>query len=185
MQLNEILEEHTVKSISEKTNISEENIEALFNKEFDLLKRVKTLGFISIIEREYGADLSALKQDAIAYYDSHQEDESVVLDAPVIEKKKDKSKLFIVLIVILLGAASWYFITQFDQEKLRGMLPFNEEKMIPSVDDESAVKPELSIEEAVSEANDTESDSHSESNAEKVKEENGTEGSLYQSHTNL
>jgi len=130
--------------------LTEENLEALFNKEFDLLKRVKALGFISIIEREYGADLAALKKDAIAYYDSHQEDESVVLDAPVIEKRKDRSKLFIFLIVILF-----------------------------------AVKPDLSIEEAVSEANDTESNSHSESTAVKLKEENGAEGSSYQSHTNL
>ena len=185
MQLNEILEENSIKSISERTNISEENLDALFNKDFDLLKRVKALGFISIIEREYGADLAALKKDAIAYYDSHKEEGSVVLDAPVIEKKHGKSKLFIFLILLLLGAASWYFITQFDQSKLRGMLPFNEEKMIPAATDESAVKPELSIEKAISEVNDTETDVQQESEETVPKAKKGTEASPYQSHTNL
>ncbi len=183
MQLNDILQEHTVKSISERTNISEENLEALFGKEFELLKRVKALGFISIIEREYGADLSALKKDVLAYYDAHHEEESVVLDAPIIEKKKGKSKLLIVFVLLLLGAASWYFITQFDQSKLRGMLPFNEEKMVPEVEDESAVKPELSIEKVISEVNDTETQT---SDAETVSDEkNGTQTVPYESHTNL
>ncbi len=183
MQLNDILQEHTVKSISERTNISEENLEALFGKEFELLKRVKALGFISIIEREYGADLSALKKEAIGYYDTHREEESVVLDAPVIEKKKEKSKLMIVFVLLLLGAATWYFITQFDQSKLRDMLPFNEEKLVPAVVDESAVKPELSIEKAITEANDT---TVEEAEAEAASSEENSTGSVpYESHTNL
>ena len=182
MQLNDILQEHTVKSISERTNISEENLEALFGKEFELLKRVKALGFISIIEREYGADLSALKKEALGYYDAHREEESVVLDAPVIEKKKGKSKLLIVFVLLLLGAASWYFITQFDQSKLRGMLPFNEEKMVPAVVDESAVKPELSIEKAITEANDTVKEAETEAAS---GEEKSTGSVPYESHTNL
>jgi len=150
MQLNEILEENGIKSISKKTNISEENLEALFNGEFDALKKVKALGFISIIEREYNADLSDLKKQASEYYISHQEYNGIVLDAPVVEHRKGKSKLFIFTILVLLGAASWYFITQFDQEKLRGLLPF-EEKIVNSIKDEVDNNPELSIEHTISE----------------------------------
>jgi len=150
MQLNEILEENSVKSIAKRTNISEENLEALFSGEFDFLKKVKTLGFISIIEREYGADLSSLCKQAVEYYDSHPEDESIVLDAPVIERKKGKSKLLVFSVLILLGIASWYFIMQFDQEKLRGLLPFNEEKMISGmIRTEADSHSELSIERAI------------------------------------
>ena len=151
MQLNEILEENGIKSISKKTNISEENLEALFNGEFDALKKVKALGFISIIEREYNADLSDLKKQASEYYMSHQEYNGIVLDAPVVEHRKGKSKLFIFTVLVLLGAASWYFITQFDQEKLRGLLPFNEEKIVNSIKDEVDNNPELSIEHTISE----------------------------------
>jgi cytoskeletal protein RodZ len=150
MQLNEVLEEHSVKMISKKTNISEENLEALFGGEFDLLKQVKAMGFISIIEREYGADLSSLRTQAQEYYASHIEEESIILDAPIAERKKGKSKLLIVFIVILFGVASWYFITQFDQEKLRNLLPFNEEKMVESIAAEVDQNPDLSIEHAIS-----------------------------------
>ncbi len=151
MQLNEILEENSVRSISEKTNISEENLEALFDKEFSMLKKVKTMGFISIIEREYRADLSALRKEANSYYEVHQEDGGVMLDIPVPERRKGRSRLKIIVVIILFGVASWYFITQFDQEKLRGLFPFNEEKVTQSITETVDNDPNLSIEHAIAE----------------------------------
>ena len=68
MQLNEILEENTIKSISQKTKISEENLENLLAANFDALKKIKALGFISILEREYNTDLSALKANQNCFY---------------------------------------------------------------------------------------------------------------------
>jgi len=151
MQLNEILEENSVKMISEKTNISEENLDALFAGEFGILRKVKTLGFISIIEREFQADLSALKKQALEYYETHKEDDSISLDIPVVEPKKGKSSFLIFLMVILLAVASWYFITQFDQKRLRGLLPFNEDTVLESSIKENVNNPELSIENTISE----------------------------------
>ncbi len=149
MQLNEILEENTIRSISQKTNISEENLEALFAGEFDVLKKVKTMGFISIIEREYHADLKPLRDQAKAYYAEHDDESGIVLDAPVSERKKGKSKVMPFLVIVLLGAASWYFITQFDKEKLKGLIPFQTTKsgevLQSAVDDD----PNLSIEHAI------------------------------------
>jgi len=150
MQLNEILEENSIKSISKKTNISEENLEALFNSEFALLTKVKTMGFISIIEREYGADLSAVRQAANGHYDEHKGEESIMIDAPVVERRRGSSKLKVVIVLLLLGVVSWYFIAQFDQEKLRGFLPFNEEKVTQSIEAEVSSNPDLSIEHAIS-----------------------------------
>jgi len=152
MQLNEILEEHSLKSICEKTNISEENLEALFSGEFDVLKKVKTMGFISIIEREYNADLTSLKSQALEYYNTHIDDNGIVLEtAPVVEKRRGRSKLFVFVVLLLLGTASWYFITQFDKEQLRGLLPFNEEKMVVEIKDDVDLNPDLSIEHAIAE----------------------------------
>ncbi len=149
MQLNEILEENTIRSISQKTNISEENLEALFAGEFDVLKKVKTMGFISIIEREYHADLKPLRDQARAYYAEHQDEYGIVLDAPVAERKRGKSKFLLFIVIVLLGTASWYFITQFDKEKLRGLIPFQSTKstevLSASVDND----PNLSIEHAI------------------------------------
>ena len=131
MQLNDILEENSTKAISKKTNISENNIEALLAKEFDTLKKIKTFGFISILEREYKVDLSALKKEAEEYYSQFYGKERVTLGLPLEEKKKgkSKSKLFLLIILGLLGYASWYFFTQFDKKQLIGILPFSEETL--------------------------------------------------------
>ena len=129
MQLNEILEENTVKAISTKTNIAEDNIDALVSAEFDKLKRVKTMGFISIIEREYNADLSALKEQALEYYNAHNTDEKVTLGLPMAEEKKGRSKWFMTLVLLLIVYAIWYAFDNFDKEKLNAMLPFSEEKL--------------------------------------------------------
>lgn len=150
MQLNEILEENSVKAISQKTNISENNIEILLEGEFDKLKKVKTLGFISILERDYKADLSALREQALSHYAQYSNVESIALNFPLMEEKKGKSKLFLLFILLLLGYASWYFFTQFDKKQLSGLLPFGEEKasqiVIPKEANDNA---ELSIENVI------------------------------------
>jgi len=132
MQLNDILEENSVKAISQKTKISEENLENLLNKNFDAIKKIKTLGFISIIEREYNADLTALKEEAKEYYGASGADQSITLGMPIMEEKKGKSKFFMLIIFALLGYATWYFLTQFDKKNLSEMIPFIDESTIES-----------------------------------------------------
>jgi len=129
MRLNEILEENTIKGISQKTKISEENLEKLLTANFDNLKKIKTLGFISILEREYKADLDALKEEALEYYGQHMEDNGFNVVLAVVEEKKGKSKLFLFVILALLGYASWYFFTQFDKKHLNELIPFIDEQM--------------------------------------------------------
>lgn len=146
MQLNEILEENTIKAMSQKTKVSEENIENLLMGKFDSLKRIQALGFISIVEREYKADLNSLRKQASDYYDQHAEHESITLSSSSIPEKKGKSKLFLFLVLVLLGYATWYFFTQFDEKHLSGLLPFSEEQfnknILPSIE-----KADISIEE--------------------------------------
>ncbi len=129
MQLNEILDENTVRAISAKTNIAEANLEALIASEFDKINRVKALGFISIIEREYNADLSKVKEEAIAYYDANAQNGSMTLGLPLPEEKKGKSKWFMLLVLLMLVYAIWYGFTQLDKDKLASMMPFSEEKL--------------------------------------------------------
>ena len=129
MQLNDILEEHSIAAISAKTNIAEDNIEALNASEFEKINRVKTLGFISILEREYKADLSKLKEEALAYYNTHVKDTSVTLGLPLPEEKKGKSKWFMLLVLLMIVYAIWYAFTHLDKEKLASMMPFSEETL--------------------------------------------------------
>jgi len=130
MQLSELLEENTVQTISERTKIAEDNIEYLLNNDFGAIKKVKTLGFISILEREYSIDLSKLKEDAQAYYEKHEVEESVTIGLPIMEEKKGKPKWLWLIVPLLLGYASWFFLKNYDQAQLKALLPFNEAKSI-------------------------------------------------------
>jgi cytoskeletal protein RodZ len=144
MQLNEILEENSIESISQRTNISETNLNTLAAGDFDKLKRVKTLGFISIIEREFKADLSHLREQALEYYENNSVKESVTIGLPLPEEKKGISAWFKLLMLILIAFTIWYFFTQFDKTMLTDMLPPSEEKIGKMVSED--VKKELSIE---------------------------------------
>ncbi len=170
MQLNEILEENTIRSISQKTNISEENLEALFAGEFDVLKKVKAMGFISIIEREYHADLKPLRDQAKAYYSEHHDENGIVLDAPIAERKRGKSKFLILVVLLLLGAASWYFITQFDRKKFKNIIPFQNEKITESIKSAVDHDPQLSIEHAIAEETKNNDDTLSSNTAETIED---------------
>ena len=149
MQLNDILEENSIKAISQKTKISEDNLENLLANRFEKLKKIKTMGFISIIEREYNADLSALREDAQEYYAEVGEDTSITLGMPIIEEKKGTSKIFLLIILGLLGYATWYFLTQFDKKHLSELIPFVDEATIESFvghdENQADVVEELSI----------------------------------------
>lgn len=143
MQLNEILEENTIRGISQKTKISEDNLENLLASNFDALKKIKTLGFISIIEREYKADLSTLREEALAHYSNEKGEHGFTVVLPVDEEKKGTSKLFIFVVLALLGYASWYFFTQFDKKHLSELIPFMDEKIMETVVIETEEKKEV------------------------------------------
>lgn len=149
MQLNEILEENSVKAISQKTNISEQNIEALIEDNFSALTKAKALGFISIIERDYHADLKDVREKALAYYEMHTKENSVHLGLPSVEEQKGRSKWFVLFVLGLLGYATWYFFTQFDQKTFSTLLPFNEDKIEKNLKEET-LEQDLSIGNALS-----------------------------------
>jgi len=113
MQLNEIIEENTLPTISRRTRISVENLDALLHHDWSRLQKVQALGFISILEREYQADLSDLKADCRAYFAEMgptEEGEPLILPPT---GKEGNGKLFrIALLIVVLIAAygSWKYL---------------------------------------------------------------------------
>jgi len=125
MHLNDILENSSIKEMSQKTMISEENLEYLVDMNFGAIKKVKTLGFISIIEREYGIDLSDIRDEALAFYLKNREEPNYYVSKLIdTEEKKGKSKLLLFILFLALISASWYFLTQFDKKHLHEYIPF-------------------------------------------------------------
>jgi hypothetical protein len=121
MQLNEIIEENTLPTISRKTRISVQNLEALLAKDWARLKKVQALGFISILEREYHADLGELRRECRAYFEalSPAEEEGVSLAASAgasIEGGRQKpSKALLVFVILLAAAAGWVLFVSPDE----------------------------------------------------------------------
>jgi len=139
MQLNDILEESDVKKISQKTNISKENIETLMDEDFASLSKAKALGFISILERDYKADLMTLREKALAYYEKHGNDEErMVFTVPISEEKTESargnSKFTLLLVLGLLAYGSWYLISKYDKETFSTLMSFINNKTEDSVE---------------------------------------------------
>lgn len=158
MQLNELLEEHSIKSISDRTMISEDNISRIVAEDFASLSKAKALGFLSILEREYHLDVKAVRKNIAGYYISDNDGEMRSnITLPRVEQSKGRSKLFFFLMLALLGYASWYFFTQFDKKTLDTLMPFSDDT--PAVLSEEADDvekkhkidaPEITVEENIS-----------------------------------
>jgi len=115
MQLNEVIEENSIATISKRTRISVENIEKLVNGDFSGMNRVKALGFISILEREFNLDLSALKKECLETFPSGSSEEFdarlvVTMPEPEGQGGGKLPKVFLLLLLAALGYGSWYFL---------------------------------------------------------------------------
>ncbi|HEX5328746.1 hypothetical protein [Sulfuricurvum sp.] len=53
--------------IHEQTHISRDKVELVMGKAYEQIGRVQFMGYISILEREYGIDLSAIKEEYTAF----------------------------------------------------------------------------------------------------------------------
>ena len=118
MQLNELLEQYSIKEISSKTRIAPENLEHLHGRDWEMMRKVQALGFINILEREYGIDLSNLRKECLEYYSEHSQGlggENLELHLEEGHKSSiinflKKSVIFI--FIAALAAGSWYIFVE-------------------------------------------------------------------------
>jgi len=117
MQLNEIIEENSLPTISQKTRISVGNLEAIVNRDWGQLKKVQALGFLSILEREYGIDLSDLRAECRAYFESQPATEEAppLVVAPVESPMRPGTRLVLVLVALLAAGGGWMAFVSTDR----------------------------------------------------------------------
>lgn len=85
--------------VFQKTYIAPKVLQQLINQDFSKIgNRAKALGFVTILERELGLDLSELRSKIEEFY-GHREDGSI---SKTKEKEKKSSNIWIVWIVFLL-----------------------------------------------------------------------------------
>ena len=129
MQLDDLIEAYTIDNIAKRTNITAEVISKLFDKEFKALKKTQALGAISIIEREYDVDLSALRQECRAYFGGEDALEGgLTVLKPIDKEKRLMSKFFSLALLVLLACAAWYFFTEYYDQKIE---PFESQSIKP------------------------------------------------------
>jgi len=107
MQLNELVEKEGFEAISEKTNISIDNLNKLIRQDFEGLNRVKALGFLSILQREYDLDINPLKESIKSYFEENtpNSDEPVLIS---VEKEENNLAFLKWIVVALLLGGLWY-----------------------------------------------------------------------------
>ncbi|MDD5717251.1 MAG: hypothetical protein PHW64_05550 [Sulfuricurvum sp.] len=81
-----------IEKIHERTHISRDKLERVLNKSFEEIGKVQFMGYISILEREYGLDLTEIKQEYSTYHQHTpkpgKEKASSILQSPTNSKTK-------------------------------------------------------------------------------------------------
>lgn len=92
MKTFEDLQSLGANALHEQTHIARSKLELLLNKSFADLTRVQFMGFVSILEREYGIDLSGIRQEYDEFMQIHMdvviEKKSVILQAQSRSRQK-------------------------------------------------------------------------------------------------
>jgi len=107
-----------IKDISEKTRISELDLQILKDKEFDKIDKSKGLGFIKIIEREYLVDLSKLKNELIAYLKEHNKTQNTEFFIAPPPKKKNNKIVAVFLLLLIIVAGIFYMMYFRNEHKI-------------------------------------------------------------------
>ena len=146
MLFNELIEQEGLETVISKTNISGENLNRLLNEEFEQLNRVKALGFLLILEREYkDIDVSELRQNIKLYYEDNAPSDDKVVMIPASSTTGGGSFSFFKLFIIASILGGGYYL--YSQGKLDSLLNQVEEKK-EFFDDNKALESNTTTEDA-------------------------------------
>ncbi len=105
------IKELGLEKVSEKTFININDLEALLDQDFERFHKTKALGFIQILEREYGLGLGDLREACLKYYESHKEEEPQLFNEYVKPEPPEwKKRLPLIILAILLFALLLYLL---------------------------------------------------------------------------
>jgi hypothetical protein len=118
MQLNELINNYSIQTVSQKTNIPLETLEKLNNKDWGKFRQVQAIGLLSVIEREFEVDLDEEKQECRAFFKEHEPKEAnrpIDLVDAASRSGGGNSFVSIVLTLITLGAIGygvWFYLNK-------------------------------------------------------------------------
>jgi hypothetical protein len=100
------LRELGAQKIYEDTHIPIEHVQAIIHESFESFSKVQFLGFLSILEREYGQDLSSLRESGVKFFT--EKDISKSKDILFITPKNNYTLLYVVVVVIVFLLAFYF-----------------------------------------------------------------------------
>lgn len=105
--------------IYEDTHIPVLHVQAILHNSFDSFSKVQFLGFISILEREYGLDLKTLKAAGLAHFDdidTRNEDDSLFVTP---KKQKSQAGVYAVIALVIFLFVVIYQSGVFSQDEVK------------------------------------------------------------------
>ena len=146
MHLDEIIDKEGVEKLSLLTNISIDNLNNLAEENFEKLTRVKSLGFLLILERDCkDIDVSALRERVKIYYEENKPaDENVVMVSKDSVEGGPNFSFFKWFVVLALVGGGFYL---YQQGQLDGVIENMEEKK-DFFDDNKALESNVTDKEA-------------------------------------
>ena len=146
--------------IHETTHISRLHVEAILQEDFKKMAKIQALGFISILEREYGLNLEYLNNIALKYFeeldgDSESADDHEVKVFLAAKRKRNMTPFYIIVVVVIFilimfvsmgGSSAKEDVASFDNSAIESAKNNIEPTIEPTVEpkiDENITAPEV------------------------------------------
>jgi len=119
MQLSELIKQEDIKKIALKTTISQDNLNFLISEDFEKLSRVKALGFLVILEREYKElELTELRENVKLYFENNKPDHDNVIVTSKNSYNKGGFSFFKWFVILGILFGGWYLYSQGELDSL-------------------------------------------------------------------
>lgn len=119
MQFNELIEQEEIGKVAIKTTISQNNLNYLVSEDFENLSRVKALGFLVILEREYKElEVSELRERVKLYFENNKLDYDNVIVISETSSTQGGFSFFKWFVILGILFGSWYLYTQGELDRL-------------------------------------------------------------------
>jgi len=128
----------SVKTISQKTNLSIEVIKHLFDKDFDSFNYPQAMGAITIIEREFDMHLNTLKSECKSYFKEHPIEDGVSVVKAIPKSSVLIPQILIVALLMFVSYSGWYFFSAYYNKQIippKNIEKINLEKTMVNQDD--------------------------------------------------
>jgi len=118
MEELEVLRGVGAQKICEQTHIPLVHVQAILHESYEGFTRVQFVGFISILEREYGEDLSLLKEEGLKHFDTLEEkpQEDTLFMTPKV--KRDNRPIYVGVALFIFSLVLYQFLSQDAEEGL-------------------------------------------------------------------